>query len=110
MRARQRLMPRKESVLDSERETRPLSPWQGSHWCRGLRQQELEGAGRAWARPGKLQPGLGEPTPSSPGAPPEPGHSGWMSSRRQGPAQLLGHHTAPAQCLRPWQTTLPEGF
>ena len=47
MRARQRLMPRKESVLDSARETRPLSPWRGSHWCPGLRRQELDGAGRA---------------------------------------------------------------
>lgn len=110
MRARQRLMPRKESVLDSGRETRPLSLWRGSHWCPGLRRQELDGAERAWARPGRLQPGLGEPTPSSPGASLEPGASGWMSSHGQGPAQLLGHHTALAQCLRPWQTTLPEGF
>ena len=110
MRARQRLMPKKESVLDSGRETRTLSPWRGSHWCPGLRRRELGGAGRDWARPGRLRPGLGEPTPSSPGAPPESGASGWMSSRRQGPTQLLCHHTAPAQCLRPWQTTLPGGF
>ena len=63
MRARQRLMPRKESVLDRGRETPPLSP--GRAVTGAPAQTARVRWGGAWTRPGRLEPGLGAVTASS---------------------------------------------